>query len=77
MERALRALLDAKGVLPAAVLAERAGEVSARAGGFANMLQRILNVDNYPVLSLIDNGRTVRLDVTLLREQFLPAKASS
>ncbi|MFG2169491.1 BREX-2 system phosphatase PglZ [Micromonospora chersina] len=67
---AMRALVEAKGVLSAAVLAQQAGELPARAGGFANTLQRIFNVDNYPVLSVIDDGRTVRLDVALLRTQF-------
>ncbi|MGW0436768.1 BREX-2 system phosphatase PglZ [Micromonospora sp. NPDC003197] len=74
---ALRALLDANGVLPTAVLADRAGEAPARAGGFVNTLQRIFNVDNYPVLTAIDNGRNARLDARLLREQFkLPEGAS-
>jgi hypothetical protein len=70
VEAALRALVEAKGVLPAAVLAERAGEIPARATGFVSTLQRVFNVDNYPVLTLIDDGRTVRLDIRLLREQF-------
>lgn len=67
---AMRALVEAKGVLSAVVLAQRAGELPARAGGFVITLQRIFNVDNYPVLSLIDDGRTVRLDLVLLRTQF-------
>ena len=70
VEAALRALVEAKGVLPAAVLAERAGEIPARATGFVSTMQRVFNVDNYPVLTLIDDGRTVRLDIRLLREQF-------
>lgn len=70
IESALAALLDANGVLPVAVLAERAGESPARAGGFVTTLQRIFNIDNYPVLSLTDSNRTVRLDTRLLREQF-------
>ena len=70
VEAAMRALVDAKGVLPLAVLAQRAGESPVRAAGFVTTLQRIFNVDNYPVLSLIDEGRTVRLELTLLREQF-------
>ena len=45
-------------------------EQPARATGFLTTLQRIFNVDNYPVLSLIDEGRTVRMDMTLLRQQF-------
>ncbi|GAA4734823.1 hypothetical protein [Phytohabitans rumicis] len=32
--------------------------------------QSIFNVDNYPVASVIDEGRTVRLDLTLLQQQF-------
>jgi hypothetical protein len=67
---AIAALLDANGVLPVAVLADRAGEQPARALGFVTTLQRIFNVDNYPVLSVIDDGRTVRLDTRLLRKQF-------
>ncbi|SCG34906.1 BREX-2 system phosphatase PglZ [Micromonospora humi] len=76
IEAALRALVDARGVLALAVLAQRAGELPARASGFLATLQRIFNVDNYPVLSLIDDGRTVRLDISLLRTQFgLPQDA--
>jgi len=77
IEAALRALLDANEVLPVTVLAQRAGELPARAGGFVTTLQRIFNVDNYPVLSLTDEGRTVRLNVRMLREQFrLPGAPS-
>jgi len=67
---ALTALLDANGVLPAVLVAEKAGEQPGRATGFVTTLQRIFNVDNFPVLSLVDDGRTVRLDLALLREQF-------
>lgn len=67
---ALLGLLDNNGVLPAVVVAERAGEQPGRAVGFVTTLQRILNVENFPVLSLVDDGRTVRLDVNLLCEQF-------
>lgn len=67
---ALTALVDANGTLPSVLVAERAGERPERANGFITTLQRIFNVDNYPVLSLTDEGRTVRLDLPLLREQF-------
>jgi hypothetical protein len=67
---AIAALEDANGTLPAAVVADRAGEQPARAQGFVTTLQRIFNVDNYPVLSVLDDSRTVRLDTRLLREQF-------
>ncbi|MBM0236144.1 BREX-2 system phosphatase PglZ [Micromonospora sp. ATA32] len=77
VEAALRALVEAKGVLAVAVLAQRAGEMPGRAVGFVRTLQRIFNVDNYAVLSLIDNSRTARLDIALLREQFqLPGAPS-
>jgi hypothetical protein len=68
------ALMVADGTLsPAAV-----GSAAASAGGrapcstdlFVTTLQRLLNVEGYPVLGLVDAGRTVKLDVTLLREQF-------
>src|SRR5690606_6591564 len=68
--KALAALVEANGVLPTVVVAERAGEHPTRATGFVTILQRCFNVDNYPVLSVTDGGRTVRLDVALLREQF-------
>jgi PglZ domain len=68
------ALALADGTLsPAAV-----GSAAAAAGGraprstelFVTTLQRLLNVEGYPVLGLVDAGRTVKLDVALLREQF-------
>jgi hypothetical protein len=68
---ALTALVEANGVLPTIVVAQRAGEHPARATGFLTTLQHIFNVDNYPVLSLMDDGRTVRLDLALLRQQFV------
>ncbi len=64
------ALVDANGVLPTVLVAERATEQPARAVGFVTTLQRIFNVDNYPVLSLEDGSRTVRLNIPLLRKQF-------
>ncbi|MET7423632.1 BREX-2 system phosphatase PglZ [Dactylosporangium sp. NPDC005555] len=67
---ALDALLAANNTLPLPVLAQRAGEAPARANGFATTLARILNVDNFEVLQLIDDGQTVRLNVALLRTQF-------
>jgi hypothetical protein len=67
---ALEALLAANNTIPLPVLAQRAGELPTRANGFATTLARILNVDNFEVLQLIDNGQTVRLNVALLRAQF-------
>lgn len=67
---ALSALVDANGTLPVVIVAQRAGETPTRAGGFLTTLQRIFNVDNFAVLSVIDDGRTARLDLALLRQQF-------
>ncbi|ONH24914.1 BREX-2 system phosphatase PglZ [Pseudofrankia asymbiotica] len=74
VEAAVRALLEANGTLATLVVAERAGEISRRAGGFAVNLRRLFNIDNYPVLDELDDGHTLRLNVDLLRQQFgLPA----
>ena len=35
------------------------------------MLERLLNIDGYPVLQLVESGRTVQLDRALLSQQFL------
>ncbi|WP_261574304.1 BREX-2 system phosphatase PglZ [Frankia gtarii] len=70
VEAAVRALLGANGTLATSVVAERAGERPARAGGFAVTLQRLFNIDNYPVLEPIDDGHTLRLNIDLLRAQF-------
>ncbi|MFD6733617.1 BREX-2 system phosphatase PglZ [Micromonospora aurantiaca] len=67
---ALSALLRANGTLPVVLVAQGAGETATRAGGFVTTLQRIFNVDNFAVLSIIDDGRTARLDLALLRQQF-------
>lgn len=70
VEAAVRALLDANGTLATSVVAERAGERPGRAAGFAVTLQRLFNIDNYPVLEPIDDNHTLRLNVDLLRSQF-------
>ncbi|MDS1270754.1 BREX-2 system phosphatase PglZ [Lipingzhangella sp. LS1_29] len=67
---AVTALVDAGGVLSLPRLAEHVGDRQVRAAGFAALLAQVLNVDNYPVLEVIDGGRNVRLDVELLRTQF-------
>lgn|GEM_PF-212517 len=70
VEAAVRALIDAGGTLATSVVAERAGELAHRAAGFAVNLQRVFNVDNYPVLEPLDDGHTLRLNMDLLRQQF-------
>ncbi|MCK9900622.1 BREX-2 system phosphatase PglZ [Frankia sp. Cpl3] len=70
VEAAVRALVGANGTLATSVVAERARERPVRAAGFAVTLQRLFNIDNYPVLERIDDGHTLRLNVQLLRDQF-------
>lgn len=70
IQAVLLALLGAGGTLPLPVVAQSAGEHAVRGPGFVATLRRILNVDSHPVLSITDNGRSARLDVHLLKEQF-------
>lgn len=64
------ALLDADGSLSLSAVAERAGRAARRPEFFAATLQRLLNVDGYPVLSLRDGDRSVKLDREMLHAQF-------
>ncbi|RAY12850.1 BREX-2 system phosphatase PglZ [Actinomadura craniellae] len=61
---------DGNRMSPAAVASAAGGRPPRDAALFVTALERLLNVEGYPVLGLIDAGRTVRLDVDLLREQF-------
>ncbi|TYK43420.1 BREX-2 system phosphatase PglZ [Actinomadura decatromicini] len=74
-DRGLIALIDALaaagGKLPLPVAAQRAGQLPARMHGYVSTVAKLLNVDGYQVLAVTDGGRTVALDVPLLREQFL------
>jgi hypothetical protein len=49
--------------------AQRLAVPPIRVDGLLASLQRVLNVDGYPVLT-IDSSQTVRLNLTLLKEQF-------
>lgn len=63
-------LLDARGgAVAAAVLAAEVGKPVARIAGFIANLQRLLNVDGYPVLEL-DSSETVRMNREILNRQF-------
>jgi hypothetical protein len=53
-----------------AAAADAGGRAPRNAEMFITALQRLLNVEGYLVVGLVDSGRTVRLDVRLLREQF-------
>ncbi|MBH5334308.1 BREX-2 system phosphatase PglZ [Streptomyces pactum] len=68
------ALAAAGGTMSPAALAaaiSATGRVKRNVDGFIATVQRLLNVEGYPVLGFIDAGHTVKLDVPLLREQFL------
>ncbi|MCK8676027.1 BREX-2 system phosphatase PglZ [Streptomyces lichenis] len=70
VEQAVRALIDAGGTLPVTALAQRSGYPAARADGFAAILRQLLNYDGVQVLETLPDGRTLRLDLPLLRIQF-------
>jgi hypothetical protein len=70
VHKALAALLDAGGTLPVTALAQRAGMPTSRGDGFAAVLRQLLNYDGVQVLQTLPDGRTLRLDEALLREQF-------
>ncbi|MER6158615.1 BREX-2 system phosphatase PglZ [Streptomyces sp. NPDC001868] len=70
VEGAIRALLDAGGTLPVTALAQRVSYPTTRADGFAAILRQLLNYDGVQVLETLPDGRTVRLDLPLLRVQF-------
>lgn len=68
------ALAEAGGTLTPAAVSAAASAAGGRAARdpeqFIIAVQRLLNVEGYPVIGLIDGGRTVKLDEGLLREQF-------
>ena len=68
-EQGLRVLAERNGVQMKPVFAQRLAVAPIRVDGFLASLQRILNVDGYPVLT-IDSSQTVRLNLTLMKEQF-------
>ncbi len=71
VERLLAALLDAPGArLPLPAVAQVLREPPARVRGAVSSVQRLLNVEGYPVLALDAGGAAYLLDVGLLREQF-------
>ncbi|MEL5953202.1 BREX-2 system phosphatase PglZ [Streptomyces sp. CLV115] len=70
VDRAIRALVDAGGTLPVTALAQRVEYPATRADGFAAILRQLLNYDGVQVLETLPDGRTIRLDLSLLRDQF-------
>ena len=67
---ALDALYDADGRLPVLSLSKRMSAEPAHARRAIDGLQRLLNVDGYPVIRLSADGAQVELDATLLVERF-------
>jgi hypothetical protein len=64
-------LAQSGGRLTITEAASIAGESPVRMSGYLAQVTRLLNVDGYPVLQTADGGRTVELNVPLLRQQFL------
>jgi hypothetical protein len=69
VEQALHVLTERNGVQMKTAFAQRLAVPPIRVDGLLASLQRVLNVDGYPVLT-IDSSQTVRLNLTLLKEQF-------
>ncbi len=64
-------LAQSGGRLTITEAASIAEESPVRMSGYLAQVTRLLNVDGYPVLQTTDGGRTVELNVPLLRQQFL------
>ncbi|MFE4213604.1 BREX-2 system phosphatase PglZ [Streptomyces sp. NPDC056844] len=74
------ALAAAGGTMSPAALAaaiSATGRVRRNIEGFVATVQRLLNVEGYPVLGFVEAGHAVKLDVALLRDQFLQVRATS
>jgi hypothetical protein len=65
------ALSNAGGRLTVTEAAAATGEAPVRMSGYLAQAARLLNVDGYAVLRTTDEGRTVELNPSLLRQQFL------
>jgi hypothetical protein len=63
-------LAAADGTMPLAAVAAAAGRAGRNPAGLAATLERLLNVDGYGVIGVVDGGVTLRLNVEVLREQF-------
>jgi len=64
-------LAEAGGKIPVTVAAEAVAEPPFRMSGYLAQVARLLNVDGYAVIGVTDQGRTVELNIELLRQQFL------
>lgn len=66
------ALVAAGGRLPLNGVVTAAGAAGRNPRGLVTVMRRVLNRDSYPVLEIVDGGRAVELNTTLLDEQFPP-----
>ena len=74
-KRAVAAVIDALAAQPderltTSAVAAAAGRAARRPEFFISTVSRLLNVDGYPILSIVDNGARVKLDAATLRLQF-------
>lgn len=67
----LEALLAGGGRATMDTLSARAGIPAHRITGTVTALRRLLQVEGYPVIEIDPDGRTVKLNEPLLREQFM------
>jgi hypothetical protein len=72
---AVGAIIDAAekagGLLTVAAISRITGKPAANISGYVSQLQRVLNVDGTQVLAKVDDGNGIRIDLDLLRQQFL------
>ena len=66
----LGALDRAEGKLPSAALAHEIGMPTARLNGLITILQQVLNIDGYQILSRDEDSGTIELNRDLLHRQF-------
>lgn len=64
-------LVRAGGKLPLQAAADLIGQPAFRMPGYLVQIGRLLNLDGYQIISTGDGGRTVELNIELLRTQFL------
>jgi hypothetical protein len=76
-DTAVASLIDglarAGGKLPMQAAAELIGQPAFRMPGYLVQVGRLINLDGYQIISAVDSGRTVELNIELLRTQFLGA----
>ncbi|GEL17285.1 BREX-2 system phosphatase PglZ [Pseudonocardia asaccharolytica] len=69
------ALVKAGGRLPSAAVLAAANSPGRNPRGLVTAMGRVLNRDSYAVLTPVDGGRAVALDLALLDEQFPPKRS--